>query len=378
MTLHDFDEIRPYEPDELQQVYDRLLANPQFIAVLRYLFPNVPLEQLAQRMKSCKTNLEFQRAFCYDFLEKLLREKSNGYDFDASEIDNTQRYTFVSNHRDIVLDSAVLDKVLVDANFSTTCEIAIGDNLLKTEWIKDLVRINKSFIVERDLPLRQLLLASKRLSQYIHYAIQEKNENVWIAQREGRAKNNDDRTQSAVLKMLAMGGDLKELHIVPLAISYEYDPCDALKANEVLMRSRDPQWKKQPNDDLVSMKTGIFGFKGHIHYHAAPCINSWIDEIDQQLPTTAQFEAIAEKIDREIHLRYRLYPSNYIAQDLLENSSNNAEKYTKEDKDFFIERLNAQLSTLPNVEENRSELTNLILEQYANPLRNQLAALCQR
>jgi hypothetical protein len=236
MNISDFDAIRPFQPEELPAAYDLLVANPQFRAVVGMLYPQVPFEALEKKMRACNTSMEFQLAFCYDFLEMLMAKASLGMDINVDAIDVSKRFTFVSNHRDIVLDSALLDKLLVDAGFKTTCEIAIGDNLLSLPWVKDLVRINKSFIVERSLQPREMLLASKRLSEYMHFVIQEKNDNVWIAQREGRAKDSDDRTQPAILKMMAMGGTgtpserLQQLHIVPLSISYEFDPCDFLKA----------------------------------------------------------------------------------------------------------------------------------------------------
>ena len=283
-----FDPIRPFEPDELPDVFDRLLQNEQFCSVLAYFYPDVPKEALAAKMHACKDNLDFQKTFCYGFLVQLLARLSKGCDIDIASLDTDSRYTFISNHRDIVLDSALLDKLLIDAGFNTTCEIAIGDNLLKLPWVKDLVRVNKSFIVERALSMREMLMASKRLSEYMHFVIAEKNDNVWIAQREGRAKDSNDRTQEAILKMMVMGGEgsiidrLKQLHLVPLAISYEYDPCDYLKAAELQARRDNPSWQKGPMDDVTSMQTGIMGYKGHIHYQCADCIDSYLDTIPDE------------------------------------------------------------------------------------------------
>lgn len=250
MDIHQFDAIRPFEPEELPEVFDRLLQNEQFKQVLAYLYPGVPVEMIGQKMHQCRTNLEFQKAFCYDFLQNLLAKASLGIDSDFQNIDLKRRYMFVSNHRDIVLDSALLHKLLFDAGCDTTTEIAIGDNLLKLPWVKDIVRINKSFIVERSLSMRQMLVSSKRLSDYMHFVINEKHDNVWIAQREGRAKDSNDRTQEAILKMMTMGGEgsvkqrLLSLHIVPLAISYEFDPCDFLKAQEFQLRRDVEGWKR--------------------------------------------------------------------------------------------------------------------------------------
>ncbi len=379
MTLSDFDAIRPFEPEELPAAYDRLVANPQFRAVVGMLYPQVPFEALEKKMRSCNTSMEFQLAFCYDFLEMLMAKASLGMDINVDAIDVSKRFTFVSNHRDIVLDSALLDKLLVDAGFKTTCEIAIGDNLLSLPWVKDLVRINKSFIVERSLQPREMLLASKRLSEYMHFVIQEKNDNVWIAQREGRAKDSDDRTQPAILKMMAMGGTgtpserLQQLHIVPLSISYEFDPCDFLKAREFQLRRDNPEWKKGKNDDVVSMQTGIMGFKGHVHYHCAPCIDEYLQQLPADTPKTEFFDIVAAHIDSEIHHNYRLYPSNYIAADMLDGTSFAKEgKYTEADRQQFEAYLQGQLNKIDLADKDIPFLRERMLTMYANPLRNKM------
>ena len=373
-----FDAIRPYEPEELPMVFERLLADQQFRQVIAYLYPGVSIEAVGAKMRQCKTNLDFQKAFCYTFLENLLAKAAKGCDMDTSAIDITQRYTFVSNHRDIVLDSALLDKLLIDAGFSTTCEIAISDNLLTLPWVKDLVRVNKAFIVERSLPPRQMLLASQRLAQYMHFAIEEKNENIWIAQREGRAKDSDDRTQPAILKMMAMGGEgkpverLRQLHIVPLAISYEYDPCDYLKAKELQQRRDTSDFHKAPGDDVLSMRTGIMGYKGRIHYHCAPCIDSYLDSI-ADTPKGELFDKVAAHIDEEIHRNYLLYPCNYIALDVLEGIRAHDDHYTDADKAFFLKYVDGQLAKVDLAHPDEDFLWERILTMYANPARNQLA-----
>ncbi len=373
-----YDDIRPYEPEELPQAYDRLLADKQFCSVLAYLYPGVPSEAIAAKMKACATNLDFQKAFCYGFLNNLLAKASRGCDMDTDAIDINGRYTFVSNHRDIVLDSAFLDKLLIDAKFETTCEIAIGDNLLSLPWVRDLVRINKSFIVERSLPPRQMLMASKRLSEYMHFAIAEKNENIWIAQREGRAKDSDDRTQPAILKMMAMGGEgtpaerLKALHIVPLSISYEFDPCDFLKAKEFQQRRDIAGFHKSANDDVVSMRTGIMGYKGRIHYHCAPCIDDFLDTLSD-VPKGELFDKVAAHIDEEIHRHYRLYPSNYVALDILEGTDSHSDRYSNDDKAMFLKYLDGQLSKVDLENPDYDFLRERILVMYANPARNQMA-----
>ena len=373
-----FDPIRPFEPDELPDVFDRLLQNEQFSSVLAYFYPDVPKEALAAKMHACKDNLDFQKTFCYGFLVQLLARLSKGCDIDIASLDTDSRYTFISNHRDIVLDSALLDKLLIDAGFNTTCEIAIGDNLLKLPWVKDLVRVNKSCIVERALSMREMLMASKRLSEYMHFVIAEKNDNIWIAQREGRAKDSNDRTQEAILKMMVMGGEgsiidrLKQLHLVPLAISYEYDPCDYLKAAELQARRDNPSWQKGPMDDVTSMQTGIMGYKGYIHYQCADCIDSYLDTIPADTPKTELFRLIADHIDRQIFAGYRLYPNNYVALDLLHGDSAHADHYTAEDKAQFEAYLKGQLDKIEMEGKDDAYLREQMLKMYANPAINQM------
>ncbi len=377
----EYKDIRPFTPEELPGEFQALLEDEEFLAVLAYVYKGIPLEALKAEMFSCKDNLEFQKCLIYPVVKKLLAECSESCDMDATALaDRSQAYTFVSNHRDIVLDSALLSVLLLESGFPTTVEIAIGDNLLIRPWIKRLVRINKSFIVQRSLSLRQMLESSKRMSGYMHFAVAEKHENLWIAQREGRAKDSDDRTQESVLKMMAMVGEgsaaerLRALNIVPLAISYEYDPCDYLKAKEFQQKRDNPEFKKSQADDLLNMQTGIFGKKGRIHYAAASCINAWLDEISE-LPNAEFFKEAAARIDRDIHRGYRLYPINYVAADLLSGTTDFAEYYAVEEaecaKAYFASRL--ALIDLPNKDE--AFLRERILTMYANPLRNHLAAL---
>lgn len=374
-----YDDIRPFDPEELPAAFERLLSDAQFQQVLGYLYPGVPLEAVKTKMMACKTNLEFQLAFCYGFLKDLMAKASKGFDMNVEAVDVTKRYTFVSNHRDIVLDSALLDVLLYDAGFNTTCEIAIGDNLLSLPWVKDLVRLNKSFIVQRSLSPREFLMASKKMAEYMHYVVGEKNDNIWIAQREGRAKDSNDRTQPSILKMMAMGGEgspvdrLRQLHIVPLAISYEYDPCDFMKAAEFQLRRDVPGWKKTALDDVNSMRTGIMGYKGGVHYHCAPCIDGFLDNLSPDIPKAKVFDVIAEHIDKEIFRNYRLYPSNYIALDMLEGNEAHAGRYTAEDKAVFEKYLQGQIARIDIPNKDEAFLRERMLTMYANPARNRLA-----
>ena len=373
-----YDSIRPYEPEELPEVYERLIADEQFKAVVGKVFPQIPFEALAAKLKQCTTNLDFQITFCYPFLKDLLSKASKGCDIDISAIDNTRRYTFVSNHRDIVLDSALLDVMLIEADFKTTCEIAIGDNLLAAPWIEDLVRVNKSFIVKRSAGIREMLVNSRTMAEYMHLVINDKHDNIWIAQREGRAKDSDDRTQESIVKMMAMGGEgsvterLQQLHIVPVAISYEYDPCDWLKAQEFQLKRDVEGWKKTKADDVLSMQTGIMGYKGHIHYHCAPCIDDFLASIPEDTPKTDIFRIIAEHIDKGIHANYRLFANNYIAIDLLEGNKRMAEHYTPEDKAKFEMYIAGQLDKIVIPNKDVAFLKDCMLKMYANPAVNKL------
>ena len=375
--LEKFATIRPFDAEELPAAFDRLLADKQFQSVITYIFPQLPFSLFAQQLRACKNSLEVQKTFAYPFLANLLAKASSGADMDSTAIDSQRRYTFVSNHRDIVLDSAFLAKFLIDNGFSTTCEIAIGDNLLSLPWVKDLVRVNKSFIVERNLPIRQMLASSKLLSEYMHYAINEKNENVWIAQREGRAKDSNDRTQEAVLKMMAIGGEgdivdrLADLHIVPLAISYEYDPCDFLKAKEMQQKRDTPDFKKSAQDDVLSMQTGIVGYKGAIHYHCAPCIDGFLSTLDRDMPKGDLFAAVAQHIDQEIYRNYRIYPGNRVALYLLTGEKGAGNAFTAEEQATFEKYLEGQMAKITLPQKDETFLRQRMLEMYANPLINQ-------
>ena len=380
--MSEFDEIRPYEAGEMKQAFEDLLNDRQFQVVLKGFVPWLPkavrngLLRLA--FTGVKTPLDFQKRFMKPVVNYIIRKHTDGCSFDdidlravSSALQSEERFTFVSNHRDIVLDSAFLDVKLVEAGYPTTVEIGIGDNLLIYPWIKRLVRMNKAFTVRRGLSLRETLAASQLMSRYIHYAVTQKKENIWIAQREGRAKDSNDRTQDAVLKMLAMGGDLKELNIVPLTISYEYDPCDYLKAQEFQQKRDNPAFKKSRQDDLDNMKTGIFGYKGRVVYRTAAPINRWMDNL-ADLPKTEFYKAVADRMDKEIHRGYELFPCNYIALDELNGNNEHASHYSETDKQRFEQYLAGQLAKIKLDNKDEAFLRERILTMYANPARNKM------
>lgn len=379
----EFKDIRPYAPDELPAVFDRLLSDEQFMQAVETVMPGTSREQLAAQLSKCPTNTDVQRYFFYPLVKQVLAACSKGIDLKMPEgFESDKPHTFITNHRDIVLDSAFLSYLLVKNGFPTTVEIAIGDNLLVRPWIKELVRVNKSFIVQRSLSMREMLRASQVMSRYMHFAIDQKKENIWIAQREGRAKDSDDRTQDALLKMMVMGGEgsvierLRNLHLTPMALSYEYDPCDFLKAKEFQQRRDDADFKKSGDDDLRSMKTGIFGQKGRIHFEAAPCIDGWLDTLDPAMPKTDLFPLIAQHIDREIHRCYRLYPGNYVAADELRGTADHAACYTADERAAFLDYIQQRIAMVDLEHPDATFLRERLLTMYANPVFNHETA-CQ-
>lgn len=373
-----FDDIRPYGPGEVRPAVESLLHDRQFMTMLRGFIPlPKPLIRFIIRALfiGVDTPLDFQLRYMKHVVRYVLRKCSDGCTFSGHPLPaKSQHHTFVSNHRDIVLDSAILDLKLVEAKYDTTVEIAIGDNLLIYPWIRTLVKINKAFTVKRGLSPRQLLESSMLMSRYIHHAVKEKGENIWIAQREGRAKDSDDRTQDSVLKMLSYGGDLADLNIVPLTISYEYDPCDYLKAKEFQLKRDNPAYKKTKQDDLENMKTGIMGYKGRIHYECAPCINTWLDDL-RTLPKTEFFGEVAKRMDKEIHAGYKLFPCNYIALDMLESGKVYESHYTAADVDRFSKYLEGQLAKINIPNKDDAFLRQCMLTMYANPARNKMAVM---
>ena len=373
----EFDEIRPYMPHELPAVYEELIADPEFKAIMGYAFKDIPFENIAAMMRGASTNIEFQKAIVYPFVKGLLAKFSKGISFTCDNDKNISNALCISNHRDIILDSAFLCILMIE-KIGNTVEIAIGDNLLIRPWIKKLVRLNRSFIVQRSASIREMLASSKRLSSYIHHAITERKQPVWIAQREGRAKDSNDTTQEGLIKMLSMysGGDildaLKELNIAPTTISYEFDPCDYLKAKEFQQKRDNPEHKKSPMDDLINMQTGLFGYKGAIHYHIADVINDKIDALDRAMNKNEKTAAVARIIDNTLHRNYRFWPVNYYYYEQLTGDTRFADKYTAADKEQLEAYMSEQIAKVDLADKDEAFLRTKILEMYANPLINYL------
>lgn len=372
-----FEDIRPLNQDEVQAAIEDLLASEEFRHALQYVKPNLDWDQLCAAMRACKTKEEFKSTLAYDAVMTVAKKTTFSLTISGRSRlpEGKPACTFISNHRDIVLDASFLNVMLYDVGYGMT-QVAIGDNLLIRPWIKTFVRLNNSFIVKRGVSVRQMLEVSGTLSAYINHTIKDTKESIWIAQREGRAKDSNDRTQPSVLKMLCMAGEkdvignLKSLNIVPVAISYEFDPCDYLKAQEFQLKRDNPEYHKTQRDDLLSMETGILGQKGRVHFTISKLINDQLDQLDPAMDRNELFAAVASIIDKEIYRHYRFYPNNYIAYDLLNGTRRFSDHYGLKDKKAFEEYLQKQLDkiVIPNKDENF--LRKKILEMYANPLTN--------
>ncbi len=374
-----FDTIRPYRDNEVQEVIAALLSEKELTDLFPVLFQGKDINQLVNYLKSLRTIEDFQVHVVAAWLEELKKVATTGVTMEFAEsIVKTEPYIFMSNHRDIILDSAFLQTMLNYYGMMMT-EIAIGDNLLKRPWIKQLVRLNRSFIVERDLGVKEQMESSARLSAYIRETISKSRRSIWIAQREGRAKDSNDRTQPALLKMMAMSdetGDwatgMKQLRLCPTAISYEYDPCDYLKAKEMQQKRDVEGWKKGPQDDLISMKTGVMGWKGKVAYYAAGLIDKEIDAIAAS--TTRRNErlaALADTIDRKIFAHYTLMPTHKMAHDMVTGEKTFAASYTEAQKQAFLDYIDKQISKIDLANRDDEFLKGKILEMYANPAINQ-------
>ncbi len=378
----EFDDIRPFYDREFHDKMKVLVKEPKFEHAVRYVLRDVNYEEFCQQLLALDNKRDFQLLIMRAFLEGLTQQTTRGLTgSNFEQLEKTRSYTFMSNHRDIVLDASFLNLLLIRQGLQTS-EVAIGNNLLIFDWISDLVRLNKSFIVKRNLGVRQTFDAARQLSGYIHFAITQKHESVWIAQREGRAKDSDDRTQESLIKMLGIAGEgdlidnLKEINLVPVSISYEYDPCDYLKAYEFLLKRDNPEFKKSQQDDLHSMEMGLLGNKGHVHFQISPCINDELDKLSSIEEKSEIISHIPKLIDKAIHSNYRLYPGNYVAYDILYGTNRFTDHYTAEEKQTFTNYLDSQLAKLPEVGNKDHEfLQERILTMYSNPLKNQLEAL---
>lgn len=378
----EFSDIRPYDDHQFRDKISELVQEPGFEHAVRYVMPDVNYPEFVSSLLQVETQMDFQEKVMGPFLELLVARTTKGLTLSGAEnlVAGTS-YTYITNHRDIVLDASFLNLCFIRKKMPIT-QVAIGNNLLIYDWITDLVKLNRSFIVKRDVGVRQALDAAKQLSGYIHHTIRDRHESVWIAQREGRAKDSNDRTQDALVKMLSLAGgedakeNLREINIMPVSISYEYDPNDFLKVREFLMRRRDPDFKKSQRDDLFSMETGLLGQKGRVHFHLGRCINSEIDECSGSRAEIVR--GACEIIDRNIHCGYRIFPCNYIAFDAVHHTDEYRSGYTEAEVEAFNKYIDTQLDKVdvPDITpEEREFMRQTMLTMYANPLKNQRTAL---
>ena len=381
---YNFSDIAPYDDSEFHSKMENLVKEPGFLHAVNYTMPPEDVPALIDELLKIDNKYDFQTQVMFPFLEMLAKTTTSGITLGGVKYLNpSMSYTFITNHRDIVLDASFLNLAFLRKGYPTS-EVAIGNNLLIFDWISDLVRLNKSFIVKRNTGLREGLEAAKKLSAYIHYCILEKHEAVWIAQREGRAKDSSDHTQESLIKMLAIAGQgqfidkLKEINLMPVSISYEYDPNDYLKVREFLMKRRNPDFKKSQRDDLFSMETGLLQFKGKVHFQLTPRINSKLDQIGDFSDNNKAAKHVGCIIDQSIHRSYEIFEINYIAFDLLHNTQRFSRKYTPEKKEEIMAYFNRQLDKvdLPDItSEERDYMREMILTMYSNPLRNKLRSL---
>lgn len=383
MTDQEFSDIAPFDDGaDFHNHIECLVAEPQFKHAVKWVIPDVDYDAFSRRLLEVDSQESFQINVMCPFLERLEAATTDGITCDG--IDNYEpgkNYVLISNHRDIVLDAAFLNLALVRGGRST-CEVAIGNNLLIMPWIDELVRINKSFIVKRDTGMRGALEAARHLSAYIHYAINSKHQSLWIAHREGRAKDSNDRTQEGLIKMLGLAGDgsaianIREINLLPVSISYEYDPNDYLKIREFLLKRRNPDFKKSQHDDLLSMETGIMQYKGRVHFALTECINPELDMLPDDLHRSQACAKVCEIVDRHIHRNYRLYPINYVAYDLLNGTTRFADQYTADDVAAVNARIKSQLAKITDVPDITADEMNFMrqmaLTMYSNPLSNKL------
>jgi D-alanine--D-alanine ligase len=379
-SASNFDDIRSLNDDEVKSTIRELLHNSQFKAAAEQFIAPMKWEQLALTLQLCQTVADFQRFVIYPTMLQLIKKtttETKGFHWEKVKIDCDGSHTLISNHRDIILDAAFLNILCLAEGLNTT-EIAVGDNLLAFPWIEKLMRLNKSFIVKRGVSVRQMLEVSKHLSRYIHDSVQNRKQSVWIAQREGRAKDSNDKTQTAMLKMLTLQNNaqplkaLKELKIVPVSITYEFDPCDFLKAKEFQLKRDNPEYKKTKNDDVENMFTGIMGFKGRVHFRFGDCINAALDTIPADTARGELLEVVAQIIDNEIYKNYSFFPFNYIAYDLMTNGNAFASHYNDDDRARFEAYLQKQIEKIDIPNKDSSFLREKMIEMYGNTLKNHL------
>jgi len=372
--MQNFDAIRPFYETEVNEALQSVISHPMMKALMNFTFPNV--EDAVWKSQLIKTHSirDFQCNFIYQTVQKILENSSDGLTTSGFEhLEKNNSYLFISNHRDILLDTTLLNASLFQNGHLMTAS-AIGDNLVKKSFIKTLARLNRNFLVLRGLSPREMLQSSKLLSEYMRQLLLHENRSVWIAQREGRTKDGNDETNPGVLKMIGMASDetdvmqyFKKIKIVPVSISYEYDPTDALKMPQILAEANNEVYVKSKNEDFNTIMSGVMGQKKHIHLHIGKVLNTEIDRIVLENDNTnKQIQALAQEIDDAILTNCKLWPTNFIAYDIVNKSNTYSHLYTEIEKSIFERRLEMRIGT-----DNPVALDGF-LAMYANPVVNKL------
>ncbi|HLO59560.1 MAG TPA: hypothetical protein VK179_12515 [Bacteroidales bacterium] len=369
----EFEDIRPYYDPEINQALNRIVTVPEFGKILDFLFPDKNKDEIIATLKGIQTALDFQKQFMHPLVCSIVNKTSGGLTTSGFEnlVPGTP-YLFVGNHRDIVLDSAILQVILLDFGHETS-EITFGSNLMTNQFIIDLGKVNRMFKVNRGGNRMEFFRNSIILSEYIRFTITSKKVSAWIAQRNGRTKDGADKTETGLLKMFNITGscnfydDFRELNIVPLSISYEYEPCAAFKVKEMSSVTSGIPYQKQPNEDLMSIIAGITQPKGRIHLAACRPVNTFIDEIEESAGMNEKINQLASLIDTEIYRNYKLWPSNLVAFDMLNGTNSLSDRYSPEDKKQFENYIHKELSVFTG---NKSLQKELLLKIYANPVIN--------
>lgn len=369
-----FDAIRPFYDTEINDGILKVIDNPMMKALMNFSFPGVEDEIWKEQLMKTHSIRDFQCNFIYYGVKQVLEKSSDGLTTSGFEkLDNNTAYLYVSNHRDIVLDTTLLNASLFEHGQLMTSS-AIGDNLVKKPFLRILAKLNRNFLVQRGLSPREMLVSSKLLAEYIAQLLLHENRSVWIAQREGRTKDGNDLTNPGVLKMIAMGSDesnlmdyFKKIKVVPVSISYEYDPTDALKMPQLMAESNNEIYIKEKNEDFMTLLSGIIGQKKRIHIHIGDVLETEIDDIKENFDTSnKQIQALAQVINDSILANYRLWPTNYIAYDILNNTDTFSYLYTENEKLLFERRLEMRIDHIHPVAKQG------FLDMYANPVVNKL------
>ncbi len=373
MYQEEFEDIRPYYDSEINAALNRIVAVPEFRKIVAYLFPDKDSDLIIDNLRKINSALEFQKQFMHPLVCSIVDKTSKG--LTTSGFENLKPgtpYLFVANHRDIVLDSAILQVILLDYGHETS-EITFGSNLMSNQFIIDLGKVNRMYKVNRGGNRMEFFRNSRILSAYIRHTITDKHTSSWIAQRNGRTKDGYDKTETGLLKMFNIScrndfhESFRELNILPLSISYEFEPCCAFKVNEMSAIARGTSYQKEPGEDLKSIITGITQPKGHIHLAACTPVNEIIDKIDPALSINDKINQLASLIDSTIYKNFRLWPGNFIAFDLLSQTDTFSHRYTPEEKAIFIEYMKKELSMFQG---DRTPETEIFLKLYANPVIN--------